>query len=344
LNWHILAANRALADFLGLAQIEFAGGSLDSVRLDQNRSLLSLMGYTDQSLEAETESILAREESEFRKVIKVFGLVERHLERTLTPVRGREGDITGWLLVFRDMTEEMELARLREDMTHMLVHDLRTPLTALKGSMWLMKQGLAKVENDHLHEMMSMAERSVDRMVEMVNSLLDIAKLEIGQMPLHLEAVFLPSLFEEVVARIKPLAEEAQIATEISTEADLPAIQIDLDHFRRVLTNLLDNAIKFTPDHGSARLWARLETQNEHRNVLIGVTDTGPGIPKAAQANLFQKFQQVVSIEGRRKGTGLGLAYCKLVVDAHGGEIWVESQEGEGTTFMIRLPEETTKT
>jgi signal transduction histidine kinase len=86
------------------------------------------------------------------------------------------------------------------------------------------------------------------------------------------------------------------------------------------------------------RLWARPESNNGHQSVLIGVTDTGPGIPKAAQKHLFQKFQQVVSIQGRRKGTGLGLAYCKLVVDAHDGDIWVESQEGKGSTFLIRIP------
>ena len=338
LDWQILAANRALADFLSLTQIEFAGGSLESVRLDQEHSLLFLMGYTSHSLEAECRSIFSGEESERKKVVKVRGLVERHLERTLTPVRDRENETSGWLLVFRDMTEEIELARLREDMTHMLVHDLRTPLTSLKGSLWLLTKNLEDVQNEQVQEIMMMSERSVDRIVDMVNSLLDIAKLEIGQMPLHLEPVAVPFLLEEVISRVKPLAEEAQIETKIQTGGELMPILIDPDHFRRVLTNLLDNAIKFTPDHGLVRLWARSDSENDHQSVLIGVSDTGPGIPKDAQNNLFQKFQQVVSIEGRRKGTGLGLAYCKLVVDAHGGEIGVESQEGKGATFLIRLP------
>jgi NtrC-family two-component system sensor histidine kinase KinB len=337
-DWQILAANRALADFFGLTQIEFAGGNLESVRLDQEHSLLSLMGYTNQSLEAECQHILSSGERERKKIVKVHGLVERHLERTLTPVRDRENEISGWLLVFRDMTEEIELARLREDMTHMLVHDLRTPLTSLKGSLWLLTKNLADVQNEQVHDMMAMSERSVDRIVDMVNSLLDIAKLEIGQMPLHLRPVAVPFLLEEAISRVKPLAEEAQITTKIQTDGDLPPISIDPDHIKRVLTNLLDNAIKFTPDHGSVHLWARPDSENGHQNVLLGVTDTGPGIPKNAQKNLFQKFQQVVSIEGRRKGTGLGLAYCKLVVDAHGGEIWVDSQEGKGATFSIRIP------
>jgi signal transduction histidine kinase len=113
-----------------------------------------------------------------------------------------------------------------------------------------------------------------------------------------------------------------------------------------VLTNLVDNAIKFTPDGGIVRLWARPDPETDVPSLLVGVSDTGPGIPPEAQSRLFKKFQQVVSIEGRRRGTGLGLPFCRLAVEAHGGRIWAESPssiiesaaEGKGTTFVMRLP------
>ena len=108
----------------------------------------------------------------------------------------------------------------------------------------------------------------------------------------------------------------------------------------RVFHNLLDNAIKFTPDGGTIRLWARLDSESAPSTILLGVSDTGPGIPTAEHRRVFQKFQQDITSGGRRPGTGLGLPYCKLIVEAHGGEIWVESvgSAGEGSTFVARLP------
>ena len=105
-----------------------------------------------------------------------------------------------------------------------------------------------------------------------------------------------------------------------------------------MLNNLLNNAIKFTPDGGRVRLWARLDPDHTPTAILIGVSDTGPGIPPEEQHVLFEKFQHVSSVTGRRAGTGLGLPFCKLAIEAHGGQIWVESEVGKGSTFLIRLP------
>ncbi|MFN2151440.1 MAG: ATP-binding protein [Anaerolineales bacterium] len=336
-DFQVLAANRALANFFGMAQSELLGDNHAHLNLAKSASLLAASGYTAESLAADCKSLSSGEVEEKRKVVPLLGHGEIHLERTITPVRNRDGIISGWLFVFRDLTEEVELARLREDLTHMLIHDLRTPLTALKGSMWIMKQEVANLESQYLPEMIAMAERSIERMVGMINSLLDIAKLESGQMPLNLEKIDIPMLFREVITRVEPLANEAHI--DLVTEYDpiLPVLYLDPEQMRRVLTNIADNAIKFTPDGGEVRLWARLDLECED-TMQIGISDTGPGIPKEVQGKLFQKFQQVSTTEGRRKGTGLGLAYCKLVVDAHGGEIWVESELGQGSSFIIQLP------
>jgi PAS domain S-box-containing protein len=336
LDWRVLAANRALAGFLGLAQAELAGQTLDAPRPDGAQSPITLIGYTPADLEAACEHI-AQEEALHKQIVVVPGPPERHVERALTPVRDREGTITGWMLLFRDITEEMKLARLREDMTHMLVHDLRSPLTVLGGSLEMLETALAGQKTENVELLLTMARRGNERMLRMINELLDISKLESGQLILHPEAVDVESLLKDMAIRIAPLATEVHITIETAAAPDLPPLYVDAGFISRVLHNLLDNAIKFTPDHGRVRLWARLDSERQD-SMRIGVSDTGPGIPPEEQTRLFEKFQQAASVVGRRSGTGLGLPFCKLAVEAHGGQIWVESEVGKGSSFVMRLP------
>jgi len=223
-------------------------------------------------------------------------------------------------------------------MTHMLIHDLRSPLTVLMGSMDFMQGAFAKQDSENFAMLLEMAQRSSKRMLGMVNELLDISKLESGELILHPEAIDARSLIEDVVARFAPLATSAQITLEISVASNLPPLHVDTQLIGRVLHNLLDNAIKFTPDGGHIRLWARPDPESASDRLRVGVSDTGPGIPPEEQPRLFEKFQQVSSVEGRRAGTGLGLPFCKLTVEAHGGWIWVESEVGKGSTFIMTLP------
>jgi len=333
----VLAANRALADFAGVAQPELTSLPLSASRSNGDQSLLALIGYTPADWEADREALVG-EEWPYKQAAIALGQPKRYIERTLTPVRDREGEITGWLLVFRDMTEEIELARLKDDMTHMLIHDLRSPLTVLKGSLHFMEAAFASQEAEKFNDLLKMARQSSERILRMVNELLDISKLESGQLPLHPEVVEVKALLEETVARLAPLANSAQITLEISAAPDLPPLYVDPNLIGRTLSNLVDNAIKFTPDGGYVRLWARPDPESASFRLLVGVTDTGPGIPAEAQPRLFEKFQQVASIAGRRPGTGLGLPFCKLAVEAHGGRIWVESDVGKGSTFIMTLP------
>jgi len=246
--------------------------------------------------------------------------------------------ISGWLLVFRDITEEVKLARLREDMMHMLVHDLRSPLTVVTGSLDMIESSLADQDTEDAEFLLMMARRGSDRMLRLVNDLLDISKLESGQLILHPESIDAESMLNETAIRTTPLATEARITVEIAAAPGLPPLYVDVGFIGRVLNNLVDNAIKFTPDEGVVRLWARLDPEHTPPAMLVGVSDTGPGIPPEEQNRLFEKFQQISSVKGRRAGTGLGLPFCKLAVEAHGGRIWVESEVGRGSTFVMRLP------
>jgi signal transduction histidine kinase len=134
-----------------------------------------------------------------------------------------------------------------------------------------------------------------------------------------------------------PLAQQADITIDLVLGANLPPLQVDAKFVDRVIHNLLDNAIKFTPNGGHVQLWAKPDPENTDA-LLLGVKDTGPGVPPKEQHRLFEKFQQVRSVSGRRVGTGLGLPFCKLAIEAHGGQIWVESEVGKGSTFIMRLP------
>jgi len=338
-DFGVVSANRALADFLGTSISELSGGEWGSHQLNQSKDLLLKMDYTAKELESDCAVLESGELFELRKNITMVGPPERHLQRTLTPVIDVQDQISGWLFVFRDISEEIKLAQMREDLVHMLVHDLRSPLTVLKGSFSMMRQSVEEDSNLTMAgEMIGMAERSTDRMMEMINGLLDIAKLEDGQMPLYTKVISAKELFQDVVIRVQRLVDDAALKIETVVDSNLPDLQVDPQHVRRVLENLIDNAVKFTPDGGQIQLWARRDEDSYPEMVFIGVKDTGPGIDPAIQKKIFQKFQIDDQILSRRKGTGLGLAYCKLVVEAHGGDIWVESEQGKGANFIMRLP------
>jgi signal transduction histidine kinase len=335
-DYRVLAANRALADFLGFAQTEIVHCDLGEIDLGGDRSLLYLIGFNDcQALVRACQGV-CEDDVHYKQIIRIPGMPERHLERTLTPVRDRQEVIVGWLFVFRDISEEIELAQLREDMMHMLVHDLRSPLTVFQGSLDMMEMAIKQERYEHLLNLEQMARRGSDQMLRLVNELLDISKLESGELPIQPEAVAPDFILREIATRLTPLIEEAHITLDLRTVQGLPPLNVDVKLMERVLHNLVDNAIKFTPDYGSIQLWAKADPDDDG-SLLLGVTDTGPGIPPDEVPRLFEKFQQT-SATGRRVGTGLGLPFCKLAVEAHGGAIWIESEVGQGSTFVMRLP------
>lgn len=337
----ILAGNRALATFLGLTEAELTGPFAASPRSDRP-SLSALCGFEPASLQNICRR-LTREGGVHRQQITVPGPPPRPVTRTVAPVYDLDDTIVGWLLVFRDLSEERKLSRLREEMTSMLVHDLRSPLSLVRGAL----QQVAYINRAdapaELAQLLNIAQLNVDRLLDMIDLLLEIGRLENGQVLVERQPVDLVNLLQETIEQVTPLAAQAQITLEVETAPRLPPIPADRAHLGRILHNLVDNALKFTPDGGHVRIWARPDPEHvaatrASTHLLLGVSDDGPGIPPAEQATLFQKFTQVSGRTGRRKGTGLGLAYCRLATEAHGGQIWVESENGSGSTFILRLP------
>lgn len=222
---------------------------------------------------------------------------------------------------------------LREDMTHMLVHDLKTPLTAsLVASQMLLQRG--GVLGDAERELLSMAVRGQTRLTGMIEDLLDIARAEGEEMPLQLADNDLGPMIQAAVDEAALAAEEAEIKLAVDLEA-CPPVRSDAEKTRRVVANLLANAIKFTPRGGQVTVGLR----SAAREALVTVRDNGEGIPEGLQERIFEKFAQAqAAAEGHRMSVGLGLSFCRLAVEAQGGRIWVESTVGKGSTFSFSLP------
>lgn len=341
-TWHIVALNPRLMEFVG----EIAPQRGDQALLGEDITDIGVdwLGYAPGALEAECRA-LAQEGGSSQGIVAIGTSPERYMERTLAPVHDPGGAIRGWLLALRDMTHQMELDRFRDDMAHMLVHDLRSPLAVLRGSLELMENDIRAGNVDGARRWLGTAQSGSDRMLRLIDQLLDISKLESGRMATEVTAVEAAALFEETAQRFASLAREIDVRLQIVTPPDLPPLHVDPALMGRVLGNLIDNALKFADNGGVVRLWARHETDENEGAIVLGVSDTGPGIPPEAQPLLFQKFQQA-GAQGRRRGTGLGLSFCRLAVEAHGGHISVESpsnaiettQRGRGSTFVIRLP------
>ena len=332
----VLTANRALAGFAGVSAAELTGQLLAG-----SESLLARLGTTPAELEMDLAE-LARGSDLVTHMHTTAMPAQRDVERTLAPVRGSTGEVSGWLMILRDISEEQALGRLRDDLTHMLIHDLRGPLGSILTSLALIQQMAppGKPVEPEAIEVLTLARSSGQHLMYMINQLLDVARIESGSVPLQREWVSPEELLSAAVLRLRPTAEAAAIKVQAEAAPDLPELSVDTQLIGRVLDNLCDNAVKFSPNGSTIRLWTRPVAAGLGlpAGVLFGVNDEGPGIPKDEQSRLFEKFTRLPNIQGRRTGTGLGLAFCRLVVEAHGGQIILESAPGQGSTFVVRLP------
>ena len=226
-----------------------------------------------------------------------------------------------------------ELESLRDNLTHMIIHDLRQPITVISGYLQLLKlqedDSTIEIERDIFDQI----SKAVNGLIKMVESLLDVTRLETGKMPLNLRHCDLNELVKEAVATLGPLKDKHNVYSKFSGHP-VPAF-CDKDLIGRVITNLVGNAVKHTPEGGEVTI----TVESDELQSRIAVSDTGAGIPREYHNKIFDKFGQVKSRqEGKKYSTGLGLTFCKLAVEAHSGEIGVESEPGKGSTFWFVLP------
>lgn len=228
-----------------------------------------------------------------------------------------------------------ELAELREEFLALTTHDLRSPLTVISGVISFFTSGRLGELSPEQKNMVAMMERNTQNLIELVNDLLDASKLESGTMRLDIAAFDLRGLLDELREAMEPLAKEKGIELVEAIPSGLPQVEADRAKIRRVLQNLLSNALKFTPKGGRVSVSA----EQKDGRISVSVSDTGVGIAPEDVNRLFDKYEQARSRATRgEKGTGLGLYITKQLVELHGSEIKVESKMGKGSTFSFTLP------
>lgn len=224
---------------------------------------------------------------------------------------------------------------------HTLSHELKTPLATAREFVCLVLDGLAGPINETQREYLDIARDSCDQMRRHVNDLLDVTRLETGKLSIHRQPVALATLLERVANALQPEAGRRQIQLTWSCEPDLPQVAVDSQRIQQVLTNLVGNALKFTPAGGSVRLHAGRSPERPGEELLVGVQDTGPGVPPDQRERIFERLQQLDppgDASTSRSGLGLGLYICRELVKLHGGRIWVQSEPGRGSHFQFTLP------
>ncbi|HZY45170.1 MAG TPA: GAF domain-containing protein, partial [Anaerolineae bacterium] len=234
--------------------------------------------------------------------------------------------LLGRLLIIRDITGDRELEQARDDLTHMLVHDLRNPLGVILSAFELLTMARSQTLAEHQREVITLGQQATHRVMDLVNAILDVSRFESGQMPVNREPTELKQLIEDALQLQSVLANQKQIQLSRVLPEDLPLALIDRDLMSRVIQNLVSNAIKFTPEGGAISVSVELDT-TDRSNLRVSISDTGPGISPEIQGRLFQKF---VAGQVKGQGSGLGLAFSRLAVEAHGGHIWVDSQIDHG--------------
>ncbi len=253
--------------------------------------------------------------------------IEVHVHR----VKIDDGEFLQWIL--HDISDRKDLAALQENLIAMVYHDLRTPLSNVISSLDLLNSMLPPQRDPALNSTLAIANRSTDRMQRLVSSLLDIHRLESGQSVTNVERYSPWLLARDAQDSVRTIAESKKQEITLALEENLPAVRVDEDMIRRVLINLLENATKYTPMGGHIQIGGNLEMPW----LKLWVDDDGPGIPESEHEHIFEKYtrlNQRLTI----KGLGLGLAFCRLAVQAHGGRIWVESKPNSGNRFMLTLP------
>ena len=259
--------------------------------------------------------------------------VERVLQVHALPLRlGGEG--SGVLMVLHDVTEIRRLERVRTEFVANVSHELRTPLTAIRGYLETLLGG-ALEEREHARKFLEIVFRHAERLGRLLDDLLDLSNIELGRVTLRLEPTELEVALESVLSIIRPKAEAGRVGLSSELGGDLPQVLADRDRLAQILINLLDNAVKFTPPGGCVRVSVSLQDGA----LEVAISDTGIGIPSTDLPRITERFYRVDKARSRELGgTGLGLAIVKHLVQAHGGELRIESELGKGTTVSFTLP------
>jgi signal transduction histidine kinase len=250
-----------------------------------------------------------------------------------SPLSRTINHLIGYVGTVEDVTERRAIETMKSEFISIVSHELRTPLASIRGSLGLLAAGVFKNQPDTAKKMLDIASHDTERLVRLVNDILDLERLEAQQVNLVKQWFDAATLLEQSVETVQSLTVESQIT--LLVEQQSVQVFVDRDRIIQTLVNLVSNAIKFSPPHSTVTL----SVQQLADRILFQVKDQGRGIPADQLETIFGRFQQVDASDSRQKGgTGLGLAICKSIVQQHGGKISVESVVGEGSSFYFTVP------
>ncbi len=320
---NVILSNRCVAPLLGLDSSENMAGK--NIRHIIRRK----------EVEESLKEVRETEDTVVREIDLSAEKSPKHIRMDTSMVRHSDsGELLGTVTVIRDITLEKQLEQLKEDFIHSITHDLRSPMTSIRGFLEFLLDGSSGELNEQQKEFLQIIDESSKRLLGMINNILDVAKMESGTMPMDKEEFSLLSEAGDVVKTFEAQALRDRIDLKAEEVNGPGIVYADRTLMHRVITNLVGNALKFTPEEGSVTV--RVEEAGDEAEV--SVIDTGQGMPPEYVKKIFKKFEQVKGSRGRRKGTGLGLTITKYIVESHGGRIWAESEEGKGSKFTFRIP------
>jgi len=331
---HITLHNPALTKMFGLPRADLSGRYLQQF-------------FCPEISEIATQAMLAPDQATTAEIDLLQG---RYGKAVATAIRRKDRpDPLGAVILVRDITAEKEVDLMKTDFITTVSHELRTPLTSVLGFAKIIKK---KLESDifpgfktqdarqnrslrQVTENLQIIVSEGERLTELINDVLDIAKMESGKLDWRMQSVDVAQAIEHALAGTRTLYEESGLELRLQVAHDLPIITADYDRIIQVLVNLVSNAVKFTKQG-----WLECEARRlGEEQVLVRISDSGVGIAEADQERIFERFRQAGStITEKPKGTGLGLPICKEIVEYHGGRIWVESAPGQGSSFYFTLP------
>jgi len=258
---------------------------------------------------------------------------ERIIAWNNTPLRNPDHEIMGTISIGEDITDKLKVDKIKREFISIVSHELRTPLSSIRGALGLLASGVLDEKADTSKHMLNIAVADTERLVRLVNDILDLERLESSRINLYRHWYDVTELCEQALESMQTLAADNQI----QILSNVPSLQIwcDRDRLVQTIVNLLSNAIKFSPPHSEVRL----EVQSTAQDILFKISDQGRGIPESALESVFERFHQVDASDSRQKGgTGLGLAICRSIIQQHGGNIWAESVLSQGSTFSFTIP------
>ena len=316
---YVQLLNRASAELLNFEMMSANGRSFAEVV--RHHQLIDLWNKAKSSQDEEREAVeIGR---------------DLFLQVTITPYR--EETTLGFLVLLQDLTQVRHLQTVRRDFISNISHELRTPLASLKAVVETLQDG-ALEDPPAANRFLRRANSEIDTLTQMVEELLELSRIESGQVPLRMTETVVTDLLLLPLDRLSPQAKRKNIELSLDVAPHLPKVMADEERAQRVVTNLIHNAIKFTPEGGTVHVSARLDKRTD-QEIAISVKDNGAGISPEDLPRIFERFYKSDRARTRYKtGTGLGLAISRHLVQAHNGRIWVNSKEGKGSTFTFTLP------